>query len=55
MSTQQLDQLVQRLIDESGLNKNANMPASEYVPTLRTLVAGISYRLGNATPLQRAA
>ena len=55
MNDTQLDQLVQRLIDESGLNRKTNMPAREYVPTLRTLVAGISYRLGNATILQRAA
>ena len=55
MTNTELDSLVQRLITEAGLDKNQNMPARLYVPTLQTLVAGISYRLGNAAPLRRAA
>jgi hypothetical protein len=48
MSIEQLDQLVQRVVTQAGLEKAASLPPAAFVPALTSLVAGISYRLGNA-------
>jgi hypothetical protein len=55
MSHEELDQLIQRIVHQAGLDRNPHLPASEFGPALTNVVAGISHRLGNVARAQRAA